>query len=303
MERLKTFRKCAAAAAVALALGVGVSAAQNHGLQILLDMKGLQEKKKKLQELDITEWEHTYPLHFALHIHEYDRAIEVIPLMTDMEAKDPWGRTPLSLAADDEAAAAYDMTRALLQYGADPNGRDSDGWTPLHYAAAAGNLAVVEMLADRGAKIDAVIEDGEDENTTPLYLAYKKGRTRVIEFLKNRGGMILDDEQRKGLEIQAKAAYHYERMTAAVPQGMTSEQESNWLLERSMMAKRMALAESGHLSPEELEVVDVFYEHYLEGLERKRPADVSYSDWLMNNLMHAIEASVAAVETLLPQQP
>ncbi len=298
MERLKTFRKCVAAAAVALSGGEAV--AQNHGLQTLLDMMELQEKK--LQELDITEWKHSYPLHFALRSNEYDRAIEVMRMMTDMEVKDPWGRTPLSLAADDEAAVAYDMARALLQYGADPNGRDRDGLTPLHYAATAGNLAVVEMLVDRGAKIDAVIEDGKDENTTPLYLAYKKGRTRVIEFLENRGGTI-PDEQRKELEIQAKTAAHYERMTAAVPKGMTSEQESNWRLERFMMAQRIALAESGHLSPEMLEAMDVFYAHYLEGLEGERPAEVSYSEWLVNNHMHAIEASQAAIEKLPQQQP
>ncbi len=298
MERLKTFRKCVAAVAVALSGGEAV--AQNHGLQTLLDMMELQEKK--LQEPDITEWKHSYPLHFALRSNEYDRAIEVMRMMTDMEVKDPWGRTPLSLAADDEAAAAYDMARALLQYGADPNGRDRDGLTPLHYAATAGNLAVVEMLVDRGAKIDAVIEDGKDENTTPLYLAYKKGRTRVIEFLENRGGTI-PDEQRKELEIQAKTAAHYERMTAAVPKGMTSEQESNWRLERFMMAQRIALAESGHLSPEMLEAMDVFYAHYLEGLEGERPAEVSYSEWLVNNHMHAIEASQAAIEKLPQQQP
>lgn len=295
MERLKTFRRCAAAAELALALSVGVSVAQNQGLQTL--MAEVEEKKKKLQESDMMEWEHTHPLHFALIAKQYDRAIEAMRLMTDTEARDPWGRTALSLAVDDEAAAAYDMARELLRYGADPNGRDSDGFAPLHRAAAAGNLAVVEMLIDRGAEIDAVIAGGEDENTTPLYLAYREGRTRVIAFLENRGGTI-PDEQRKELEIQAKEKALHEKLTAHVPEGMTSEQESNWRRIQYMRAQRTVLAESGDLTPEMLEAMDVFHTHYIEGLNKERPADVPYFDWLLRIHMHAIMATRTALEKL-----
>lgn len=290
MGRLKLLGKFAGTAAAAFvpALSVGVSTAQSHRMQTPFEMVELQETQPR--ESDIREWEHTHPLHFALRVNEYDRALEAMRLMTAAEARDPWGRTPLSLAADDESAAAYDMVRALLQYGANPNGRDGDGLTPLHYAARSGNLAVVEMLVNRGAKIDAVIEDGEGEDVTPLHLAYEKRRTRVIEFMENHGAKI-SDERRKELEIQAKADEYYERMTATVPKEVTPKQEPRWRLKQSIMAQQMAVIESGHLTSEERAVMDAFYTSYIESLGKEQPDDVSFLDWIRDIHNDAIQSA------------
>jgi ankyrin repeat protein len=48
----------------------------------------------------------------------------------------------------------------LLRQGADPNIADSAGYTPLHYAVMKGNLAVVNVLLQKGANRDAISISG-----------------------------------------------------------------------------------------------------------------------------------------------
>src|SRR4030095_9822387 len=47
-----------------------------------------------------------------------------------------------------------DVVRVLLAHGADPNARDGgDNATPLHFAAAQGNVDSVRLLLDAGADV------------------------------------------------------------------------------------------------------------------------------------------------------
>ena len=49
--------------------------------------------------------------------------------------------------------------RGLLEQGVDPNIEDTDGYTPLTYAALKGDLAAVDMLLFAGAKVDVPREE------------------------------------------------------------------------------------------------------------------------------------------------
>jgi ankyrin repeat protein len=59
----------------------------------------------------------------------------------------------------------------------------SDGATVLHVAAENGHVPAVELLLDKGARINAVDFQGR----TPLILAAQKGHKPVVSLLLRRG--------------------------------------------------------------------------------------------------------------------
>ncbi|KAG9506515.1 hypothetical protein J7337_000047 [Fusarium musae] len=65
----------------------------------------------------------------------------------------------------------------------DLNARDSDGQTPMHYAAWAGHASVIQYLVKRGGDIHAVSKSG----MTPLNLAVREGHTECVRALLNHG--------------------------------------------------------------------------------------------------------------------
>ncbi|KAK3542787.1 hypothetical protein QTP70_002990 [Hemibagrus guttatus] len=90
------------------------------------------------------------------------------------------GETPLHLAA---IKGDVEMTRELLEQGADPNLKDHAGWTPLHEACNLGHVGVVELLLQQGALINT---PGYD-NDSPLHDAVRNGHTAVAKVLLRHG--------------------------------------------------------------------------------------------------------------------
>jgi ankyrin repeat protein len=66
------------------------------------------------------------------------------------------GSTPATMLVVAAANDHLDVARLLLDGGADPNRADSDGGTPLMAGVRTGSLAMLRLLLERGAAVDAV---------------------------------------------------------------------------------------------------------------------------------------------------
>jgi ankyrin repeat protein len=90
---------------------------------------------------------------------------------------DNWNLLHMALLSVSEAPRA-DVVRRLIGLGVDVNARDRRRWTPLQFAARSRTPAVVKLLIDAGAQIDA--ED--DEGITPLHRSVM-GKPRNLEAI------------------------------------------------------------------------------------------------------------------------
>jgi ankyrin repeat protein len=75
------------------------------------------------------------------------------------------------------------MVRALLNDGADPDARQPDGATALHWAVHRENLELATSLIEAGADVDAVNRLG----ASSLYIAAKSGHGELIGLLLEAG--------------------------------------------------------------------------------------------------------------------
>lgn len=96
---------------------------------------------------------------------------------TDVEKRSLDDESPLMIAA---ITGQIDLARRLIERGADVN---KPGWTPLHYAASRGQLAVMRLLLEESAYIDAASPNG----TTPLMMAARYGSPEAVKLLLEEG--------------------------------------------------------------------------------------------------------------------
>lgn len=96
---------------------------------------------------------------------------------TDANKLNAKGESPLMLAA---LKGNQDFAEKLIKKGADVN---KTGWTPLHYAASGGQLAIISVLLEKNAYIDAESPNG----TTPLMMAAMYGTTAAVKLLLQEG--------------------------------------------------------------------------------------------------------------------
>lgn len=73
-----------------------------------------------------------------------------------------------------------DAANSLVKRDADVN---KTGWAPLHYAATSGSLAILSLLLDKHAYIDAESPNG----STPLMMAAMYGTPQAVKLLIDAG--------------------------------------------------------------------------------------------------------------------
>ena len=87
-----------------------------------------------------------------------------------------------------QAAVDGDMNnvKALISSGADINGKNMMGWTPLHAAVRNQQKIVAEFLIGKGADVNAKNNSGQ----TPLHFAIEFGQKDVVELMIAKGADV-----------------------------------------------------------------------------------------------------------------
>ena len=119
------------------------------------------------------------------------------------EVRSAQDESPLMLAALHGLLAEC---QGLIERGADVN---KSGWAPLHYAATNGHLAVMQLLIDENAYLDAESPNG----STPLMMAAHYGTPSAVKLLLESGA---DPTLKNNLGLSAiDFAYHANRLESA----------------------------------------------------------------------------------------
>jgi ankyrin repeat protein len=118
----------------------------------------------------------------ALLVAVREPALKVVAALLEssvlkVEVRTLHDESPLMLAA---LKGYLDVCQQLIAHDADVN---KPGWAPLHYAATGGHLAVMRLLLDNYAYIDAASPNG----STPLMMAAQYGTDDAVKLLLEAG--------------------------------------------------------------------------------------------------------------------
>src|SRR6266404_4864120 len=89
------------------------------------------------------------------------------------------GRFGTPLHATLFAGVHIEVSKLLIERGADVNALDVNKWTPLHCASRVGHHDVMQLLLNRGAAVNFQSDDGN----TPLHLAAYNGHFVITQML------------------------------------------------------------------------------------------------------------------------
>ncbi|KAE9371255.1 hypothetical protein N431DRAFT_376754 [Stipitochalara longipes BDJ] len=121
------------------------------------------------------------PLYWASSLGLFDAVKELLALGIDPNglARQPSLHKAITKGHDNVAIL-------LLNHGANANGKDHLGYSPLHHAAEIGNLSMVQELF----MFEAQASPRDNLGVTPLHLAALHSHERVAEFLIARGAEV-----------------------------------------------------------------------------------------------------------------
>jgi uncharacterized protein len=110
------------------------------------------------------------------------KSLKVVDLLiqtpgTLVDVRTEKDETPLMLAS---LLGLTSVCEQLIARDADVN---KPGWAPLHYAASGGHVAILRLLLDKYAYIDAA----SPNETTPLMMAAMYGNTQAVKVLLEAG--------------------------------------------------------------------------------------------------------------------
>jgi len=99
----------------------------------------------------------------------------------DIETKIEDGMSILSMSV--LYPSILHVTKILVEFGADIESEDNNGWTPLLHAIQQENISAIEYLIKKGADVNVTSEGG----WTPLMEARMVNNFKITELLKQNG--------------------------------------------------------------------------------------------------------------------
>ena len=146
------------------------------GLFIVVE-KLLHEDRSRLDEFNICDFT---PLQIACEYGHLDVTRLLIDKGADMNQVDNFERTLLTAAC---LHGHLDVARLLIDNGANVNKADNKGVTPIYVACWHSHMDIAQLLIDNGADINEPVIDG----TTPLSMSCYRQNLDVVRFLIDKG--------------------------------------------------------------------------------------------------------------------
>ncbi len=131
----------------------------------------------------------------------------------DLNALNAQDESALMLAA---LKGQLELAEKMISKGADVN---KTGWTPLHYAASGGHVAVLRLLLEHHAYIDAISPNG----TTPLMMASMYGSPAAVQALLEEGADPLLTNQQGLTALQFAQRANRPDSAALIIKGIRSQ--------------------------------------------------------------------------------
>ncbi len=130
--------------------------------------------------VDATNADGQTALHVAVKSGHLETAREIAEAGAKMDLADKDGHTPIQLAMMlNDVPGARAMVLMLVNEKAKPDQPDRTGRTPLHFAAANGDAALIDALLARGAKVDRAGPNAR----APIHLAVAFGKLDAVRAL------------------------------------------------------------------------------------------------------------------------
>ena len=124
-----------------------------------------------------------FPLHNAIYKNDVAAVKALVDSGADVNAVDTWGHFPLVAATD----KSLEITRYLVEHGADINARDDNDETVLRRATLSCDLNMTRYLVEQGADINPIVTD--------YYVLYDASQCResgVFQYLLTLDGIDLN---------------------------------------------------------------------------------------------------------------
>jgi len=183
-QRHRVTEKDDQSSSVRLCLGVSWSASA----QVSAGSKPAQPTKaapsRRTEDVNRRNADGSTPLQWAVYNGDVAEARRLLRAGANVALANNYGATPMSLAAE---VGNTDMLKVLLEAGANVESPNADGQTALLAVARTGNVEAAKLLLDHGAAVDATEKFG---GQTPLMWASARRHPEMMQLLASRGADV-----------------------------------------------------------------------------------------------------------------